>query len=67
MKYLQKSFSVGGYSNYKNEHCEICGKESNYYVQTSEGKFCMSCYQNLKQQKAEEKIKTVIKESSGGL
>ena len=62
MKYLNKSFSV--FSNYRTDKCDHCGKESNYYVQSKEGRLCTTCYSNQKQKKDEDRIKAVIKEYS---
>ena len=64
-KFMQKSFSV--YNNYRTDKCDQCGKESNYYVQSKEGKLCTTCYQNRKQKEAEERIKKIIRENSRSL
>jgi CRISPR/Cas system-associated protein Cas10 (large subunit of type III CRISPR-Cas system) len=57
MKYLNKSFTV--YSNYRTDKCDHCGKESNYYVQSKEGKLCTQCYSMVKK---ENELRKLIKE-----
>ncbi len=63
-KFMQKSFSV--YTNNTNNQPKcICGKEIVYGYSTQEGYYCSECYFQRKQKIAENKIKAVIKESSG--
>jgi DNA-directed RNA polymerase subunit RPC12/RpoP len=55
-KFMNKSFSV--YANYAYvPKCSQCGKETNIFIQTIEGRLCQNCHEKNKIKRLEAKVK----------
>jgi len=61
---MNKSFTVGSYTNYNSQPKCVCGEEIKIGYSTQEGYLCPKCYNTRKAKKAEEKLQAIIKRNS---